>query len=59
MAMFLIFKTTSFTGYADDDTPFVVKDNATNVINALGEIGWNLIKWFSDNQMKLNADKYV
>ena len=57
--MFLILKTTRFTGYADGYTPFVVKDNATSVINALGEIGWNLIKWFSDNQMKLNADKYV
>ena len=37
--MFLILKTTRFTGYADGYTPFVVKDNATNVINALGEIG--------------------
>ena len=37
--MFLILKTISFTGYADGDTPFLVKDNATNVINTLGEIG--------------------
>ena len=39
IAMFLILKTISFTGYADGDTPFLVKDNATNVINTLGEIG--------------------
>ena len=55
--MFLILKTTSFTGYADDNTPFVVRENTTNVIKALEDIGENLIKWFSDNQMKLNTDK--
>ena len=56
--MFLILKTTSFTGYADDNTPFVVRENTSNVVKALEDIGENLIKWFSDNQMKLNADKY-
>ena len=47
--MFLILKTTSFTGYADDNTPFVVTENTTNVKPALKDIGENLIKWFSDN----------
>ena len=47
--MFLILKTTSFTGYVDDNTPFVVRENATNVIKALEYIGENLIKWFSNN----------
>ena len=56
--MFLILKTTSFTGYADDNTPFVVRENTTNVIKALEDIGENLIKWFSDNQMKINTDKW-
>ena len=55
--MFLILKTTSFTVYADDNTPFVVRENTTNVIKALDDIGENLIKWFSENQMKLNTDK--
>ena len=54
---FLILKTTSFTGYADDNTPFVVRENTTNVTKALEDTGENLIKWFSDNQMKLNTDK--
>ena len=53
----MILKATSFTGYADDNTPFVVRENTTNVIKALEDIGENLIKWFSGNQMKLNADK--
>ena len=47
--MFLTLKTTSFTGYADDNTPFVVTENTTNVKPALKDIGENLIKWFSDN----------
>ena len=53
----MILKATSFTGYGDDNTPFVVRENTTNVIKALEDIGENLIKWFSGNQMKLNADK--
>ena len=55
--MFLILNTTSFVGYADDNTPFVVRENTTNVIKALEDIGENLTKWFSDNQMKPNTDK--
>ena len=56
--MFLILKTTSFTSYADDNTPFAVTENTTNVRKyALEDIGENLIKWFSDNQMKLSTDK--
>ena len=55
--MFLILKTTSFTGCADGNTPFVVREITTNVIKALEDIGENLIKWFSDSQMKLNTDK--
>ena len=55
--MFLILKTTYFTGYADNDTPFLVRDDITDVIKALDETGQNLINWFSDNEMKLNTDK--
>ena len=44
--MFLMLKTTSFTGYMDDNTSFEVRENTTNVIKALEDIGENLIKWF-------------
>ena len=44
--MFLILKTNSFTGYVDDNTPFVVRENTTNVIKALEDIGKNFIKRF-------------
>ena len=36
--MFLILKATFFTGYADNNVPFVVRDNITDVITALKEI---------------------
>ena len=37
--MFLILKTTYFTDYAHDNTLFVVRDNITDVMKALEEIG--------------------
>ena len=55
--MFLILKATYFTGYTDDNTSFVVRDNIADVIKALEEIGENLINWFSNNEMKLNTNK--
>ena len=56
--MFLILKGTYFTGYADDNTSVVVRDNITDVIKALEEIGESLVNWFSNNEMKLNTDKF-
>ena len=44
--MFLILKTTYFTGYADDNTPFVVRDNITDAIKALDQIRESLTNWF-------------
>ena len=55
--MFLFLHETQFTGYADDNTPFVVRDNIPDVISALDEIGEKLLIWFFDNHMKLNTDK--
>ena len=36
---------------------FVVRDNITDVIKALDEIGESLLNWFSNDEMKLNTDK--
>ena len=59
--MFLILKATYYIGYADDNTPFVVRDNIADVIKTLEEIGEDLLhwilKWFLNNEMKLNTDK--
>ena len=56
--MFLILKATCVTGYSNDNTLFVVRDNIADVIKALKEIGENVLNWFSNNEMKLNTDKY-
>ena len=55
--MFLILNTTYFSGYADGNSPFVVRDNIADVIKALEEIGVNILNWFSNNEIKLNTDK--
>ena len=55
--MFLMLKGTYFTDYADDNTPFVVRDSIKDVIKALEETGEILVIWFSKNEMKLNTDK--
>ena len=44
--MFLILKAIYFTGYADDNSPFVVRDNIADVMKALEDIGENLVNWF-------------
>ena len=55
--IFLNLKTTYFTGYADDNTPFVVRDNIANFIKSLEETGEKILNWFSNNEMKLNTNK--
>ena len=52
--MFLFLQEVQFTGYADDNTPFVVRDNIRDVISGLEEIGEKLLIWFSE---KLNTNK--
>ena len=55
--MFLILKATFFTGYADDNTLVVVRDNIADVIKAVEKIGEKLLNWFSNNETKLNTNK--
>ena len=56
--IFLILNTTYFTGYTDDNTSLVVKDNISDVIKALEEIGENLVNCFWNNKMNLNTYKF-
>ena len=53
--MFLRLNTTYFTGFADDNTPFVVRDDIADVLKALEKIGENLVNWFPNNEMNLNT----
>lgn len=55
--MFLFLHGVQSTGYADDITYFLVKDNLTDVISALEQVGEKLLIWFFHNWMKFNNDK--
>ena len=57
--MFLILKATHFAGYAVDGISIVVRDNITDVIKVLEETRENLVNWFSNNEVKLNTDKFI
>ena len=43
--------------YANDNTPYVIAHNIDGVNESLEEASEILCKWFSDNLMKINADK--
>ena len=47
---------TEFASYADDNTPYVVKNNIRSIIRSLGNTSVELFEWFSGNQMKANPD---
>ena len=47
----------SLTNYADDNTPYAIHKTTDNVINNLQNDTNILIKWFTNNYLKMNADK--
>ena len=56
--LFLVVQNVNFTSYADDNTIYDAGDNINEVIFFLQESSKKLFKWFADNQMKGNKDKY-
>ena len=55
--LFLVLSDIEFASYADDNTPYIVKNNIRSVIASLENTTIELFEWFSDNQMKDNPDK--
>ena len=49
---------TEFASYADDNTHYTSGQNIDNVIKTLENDSVRLFKWFSNNKMKANKDKY-
>ena len=47
-----------FASYVDDNTIYDAGDNIDEVIFSLQESSKKLFKWFADNQIKTNEDKY-
>ena len=56
--LFSVLNDVEFASYADDNTPYVVKNNIKSVIKSLENTSVELFDWFPDNQMKANPDKY-
>ena len=51
--MFQFLHDAQFTGYVDDNKPFVVRENIPDVISVLEEIVEKLLSWFSYNENKV------
>ena len=56
--MFFELRPSDFASYADDNTPYVEANNVDEVIAILENDSIQLLKWFSDNQVKASKDKY-
>ena len=48
----------SITNYADDNTPYSAGTGIHNIISDLEQASDILSKWFMDNYLKANPDKY-
>ena len=51
--LFVTLNNTEIANHADDTTPYVVSDNADDLIASLEKSSKDLIKWFDDNLMKI------
>ena len=56
--LFLIVDDVDIANYADDNTIYKEHENTGDLITYLQDAAAKLLKWFSDNQMKGNTDKY-
>ena len=55
--LFFIVDDIEIASYADDSTPYVISKDIEEVIQSLGETSKILFKYFSNNLMKISADK--
>ena len=56
--IFLFVNNTKIWNYADDTTIYACSSDLTTIINSLEMNSSMLAKWFSENFMKINKDKY-
>ena len=55
--LFFIDEDIDIVSYADDNTPCISSNNICEVVLSLEKAADTLFKWFSDNLMKINANK--
>ena len=56
--LFLVVQNVNFGSYADGNTIYDASDKTDDVIFSLQESSKKLLKWFADNQIKTNEDKF-
>lgn len=56
--LFMFLLKDTITNYTDDNTPYSSGDNIHNTITNLEQASNILLKWFIDNYLKSNLDKY-
>ena len=56
--MFYDINDCDIASYADDNTPYASSSNLDALINILEESINNMFRWFRNNHMKANSDKY-
>ena len=55
--MFFIIEDSDIANYADDNTPYLSAKNVEDVLNGLENVSSNLLKWFTEKELKVNASK--
>ena len=55
--LFLTIEGNYFANYADDTTPYVIGNNAEEVVSELKAITQKVFIWFAQNEMKANLNK--
>ena len=55
--LFLEHENCCYVNYADNNTPYIVANNTTKVLEKLTNITQRLFTWFANNQMKANHGK--
>ena len=56
--LFLFTSNSEIANYADDDSPYVFKQDIESVITKLGEDSQSLIEWVNNNALRANPDKF-
>ena len=56
--LFLIHNDIDIANFADDNTPYLSAKNTEDVIESLERASVSLFRWFENNLLKGNADKY-
>ena len=56
--LFLFVSDIGIAKYADDNTPHITDKHLETVLKDLAQGSDTLLKWFTDNLLKANAEKY-